>query len=117
MKASRNAPRVPPMITPNARFRMRSRASSRSASGTFTFRYSVTGQLDSLLYPSGIAERNAYDGDGLVTRRTIGSGSSGIIDDTLQYDPLGRVIVAAGKLARTGASQTIHTVYGVLPAK
>ena len=84
--------------------------------GTSSFRYSVTGQLDSLLYPNGIVERNTYDGDGLVTRRTIGSGSSSILDDTLQYDPMGRVTVDAGKIARTGASQTIHTVYGGLGA-
>jgi RHS repeat-associated protein len=81
-----------------------------------SFQYNTAGQLTDVLFPGSISEHSDYDAEGLPTRRWVGTSTSKYINDTLTYDPAGRVIEAHGRVVRDGQSQDLYNVYSGLGA-
>jgi RHS repeat-associated protein len=81
----------------------------------FTYRLDRT--LDSVAYPGGVKEGVEYDAEGRVVRRTVKlSGGYPVIDDTLQYDPLGRVLWGKTWAAPAYRYRTVWNYYAGLGA-
>jgi RHS repeat-associated protein len=81
------------------------------------FAYTLDGELQDVTYPGSVTEHVVFDADGAPSRRWVFGGGVYLINDTLQYDPRGRVVRAEGlNTGPNGGTQTILNSYSGLGA-
>ncbi|HEX2781207.1 MAG TPA: hypothetical protein VHM30_17030, partial [Gemmatimonadaceae bacterium] len=83
----------------------------------FDFWYGVAGTIDSVGYPGAVKERVIYDAEGRAVKRNVKlSGGYPVIDDSLAYDPLGRIAGGRTYAAPTRRYRDVWNFYAGLGA-
>lgn len=85
--------------------------------GVYDFTYTNAGQLATLKSPNGVKDSVTYNEDGMRQRRYLKRTASHILlNDSLTYDPQGRLLTFSGQRMLAGAATSVANTYTGLGA-